>query len=209
MSDNTTPPNPEDMGDMLDEEIRETVHDWAENPDDTEYEDLDERIDVKLRRTIAGWVGADENAEWKAIGEKMDADTRGAIAGWVGADEGADWPAITSRIENRVRFNMARLVRAQKADEEAEASWGDIGSKIERDVRGWVGTVVGAEDEADWQAIGRQIGEHVSKAFEKVTEAMRSKKGDKESENAPPIKIEIEGDDGDEPPVVKSEEPVD
>jgi hypothetical protein len=32
MSDNHTPPNPEDMGDHLDEEIKETVHDWANNP---------------------------------------------------------------------------------------------------------------------------------------------------------------------------------
>jgi hypothetical protein len=118
MSDKNKP-TPEEMGDQLDRDIKDTVHNWAENPEEGK---LEERIDEKLRRTIAGWVGAEENDDWKTIGTKTDANTRKAIAKWVGAEEGADWGTISSRMEHRTRQGVARLVKAQKAEEE-EASW--------------------------------------------------------------------------------------
>jgi hypothetical protein len=213
MTDNHQAPNPEDMGDQLDEEIKETVHDWAENPDQEDYDNLDERVDEKLRRTIAGWVGAEDDADWKAIGGKMDAKTRDAIGKWVGAGEEADWAEISGRMENRVRFNIARLVRAKgaPADEDVEpspeqASWADIGTKIEQDVRGWVASVVGTEYDDDWNTIGGQFMDHVRTAFDKVTKSEK-KAADGDAPYPQSGKIDIEGED--ETPDVTSEKPVD
>jgi len=202
MSDNHIPPKPEDMGDHLDEEIKETVHDWANNPEGTDYDDLDEKIDQKLRRTVAGWVGAPEDADWKTIGEKMDAKTRHAIGKWVGAEEDADWLQITARIDNRVRYNIARLVRAPR--EEGEARWSDIGAKVERDMRGWMASLVGTEKDADWQAIGDRLMDQVRQAFDKITKS--EQKGDAEGGAVRSTRIEIESD---EPPAVQSEKPID
>ena len=69
---NNGKPTPDEMGDQLDQEIKDTVHDWAENPEGTDYDDLDERVDEKLRRMVAGWAGAEEDADWKTIGSKTD-----------------------------------------------------------------------------------------------------------------------------------------
>jgi hypothetical protein len=210
MTDNHQPPTPEEMGQHLDDEIKETVQDWAANPQGTDYENLDERVDQKLRKTIAGWVGADEAADWKAIGGQMDAKTRASMAKWVGAEEGSDWPTITSRIENRVRTNVARMVKAERPAPESEeassadASWGDIGTKIERDVRGWVGTVVGTEKDSDWPAIGNRLFDHVRTAFDKVVTAAKEVRKDPP---APTERIEIKSED--ESPAVKSSTPVD
>ena len=62
MSENNQAPTPEEMGAKLDEEIKETVQDWAENPEGSSFKDLDDRIDVKVRRTLAGGF-AGENAD--------------------------------------------------------------------------------------------------------------------------------------------------
>jgi len=197
------------MGDHLDEEIKETVHDWAENPQGESYDNLDDRIDAKLRRTIAGWVGSEPDADWKSVGVKMDANTRVALARWVGAEEQADWNEITARMENRIRTGVARLVRAERgsaAESEAtEPSWGDIGTKIERDVRGWVSGLVGTESDSDWGTITNQAVDHVRAAFDKITRSEKKKKADKPY--GPSGKITIEGEE--EPPVVASSEPVD
>lgn len=213
MTDNNQPPRPEDMGEHLDEEIKETVHDWAENTKGTDYDNLDARIDEKLRKTIAGWVGAAEDADWKTIGSKMDARTRAAIAKWVGTDESADWAAISSRIENRTRAGIARLVRAERKPaegveaESAEASWADIGTKIEHDVRGWVAGVVGTEKDADWQHIGNRMFDHARSTFDKAVKAAKDAAASRKEPSAPAEKITIEGED--ESPVVKSSTPVD
>jgi len=211
MSDHTLPPKPEDMGDQLDDEIKETVQDWAENPDDTEFKELDDRIDEKLRRKIGSWVGAGEDADWKAIGGKMDANTREAIAGWVGAEPGADWSEISGKIENRIRRGIARVVRAEPAADEAEEEardpgWSDIGAKVERDVRGWIGDLVGAGEEANWKAIGDQVLDHVRTAVDKVAQSVKKDDG-KEDAYPQAAKIEIEGED--DGPEVTSEEQVD
>jgi hypothetical protein len=172
MSENNQAPTPEEMGAKLDEEIKETVQDWADNPEATDFDDLDDRIDVKVRRTIAGWVGADEDADWKEVGVKMDANTRQAIAGWVGVEENADWPTITNRIENRIRLNIASLVHAQPpaegAEAAAEASWADIGAKVESDVRSWVAGLVGTSEEADWRTISGKVTDKVKHTFDKL-----------------------------------------
>ena len=49
MSENNQAPTPEEMGAKLDEEIKETVQDWAENPEGSNFKDLDDRIDVDRR----------------------------------------------------------------------------------------------------------------------------------------------------------------
>ncbi|MEW6580863.1 MAG: hypothetical protein AB1435_16940 [Chloroflexota bacterium] len=208
MTENTTP-KPEDMGGHLDEDIKKTVHDWAENPDESKFEDLDERVDEKLRRRVAGWVGVEEDADWKTIGTKMDANTREAIGGWVGAEPGADWAEISGKIENRIRHGIAKLVRAEPKPapeaEPAEPGWSDIGAKIERDVRGWIGHLVGAEENANWKAVGDQVIDQVRTAFDKVAKSTKKKEG--EEPYSPPARITIEGDE-DQPPAVTSEEPI-
>lgn len=207
MTENNTP-KPEDMGGHLDEDIKSTVHDWAENPDESKFEDLDERVDEKLRRRVAGWVGVDEDADWKTIGSKMDANTREAIGGWVGAEPGADWAEISGKMENRIRHGIARLVRAEPKPapeaEPAEPGWSDIGAKIERDVRGWIGHLVGAEENADWKTVGDQVVDQVRAAFDKMARSAKKKEG--EEPYSPPARITIEGDE-DQPPAVVSEEP--
>ena len=184
MTDNTMP-KPEDMGGHLDEDIKKTVHDWAENPDESKFEDLDERVDEKLRRRVAGWVGVEEDADWKTIGSKMDTNTREAIGGWVGAEPGADWAEISSKIENRIRHGIARLVRAEPKPapeaEPAEPAWSDIGAKIERDVRGWIGHLVGAGENADWKTVGDQVIDQVRVAFDKMAESAKKKKDEETS----------------------------
>lgn len=206
MTENNTP-KPEDMGGHLDEDIKSTVHDWAENPDESKFEDLDERVDEKLRRRVAGWVGVQEDADWKTIGTKMDANTREAIGGWVGAEAGADWADISGKMENRIRHGIARLVRAEPKPapeaEPAEPGWSDIGAKIERDVRGWIGHLVGAKEDADWKAVGDQVADQVRTAFDKV--ARSAKKKEDEEPFSPPARITIESDE-DQPPAVVSEE---
>jgi hypothetical protein len=209
MSDNHTPPTPEEMGAKLDEDIKETIQDWAQNPDNMDFDDLDERIDRKLRRTIAGWVGVSEDASWKEIGGKMDSSTRNAIAGWVGAEKDSDWPTISGQIENRVRSNIARLVRARR--EEGEASWRDIGAKLESDVRGLVGGLVGTGHDSDWQTIGNQVATKARQAFDKAVTMVRGTEKTEESSRSAPVKIQItsEEEGEDKPPVVKSSDPVD
>ncbi|GIV81054.1 MAG: hypothetical protein KatS3mg051_0408 [Anaerolineae bacterium] len=208
MSENTVPPKPEEMGEHLDQEIKDTVHDWAQNPEASRFEDLDERIDEKLRRRIASWVGAPEDADWKTIGARMDASTREAIGRWVGAEPDADWGTISSRMEGRIRRGIARLVHAAPAAPSAEAeaapdaSWSDIGAKIERDVRGWIGEIVGAGEQADWKTIGDQVLDQVRVAFNKVAQSAR-----KREESAPQgqvTRIPIEGEE-DRPPAVTGE----
>lgn len=194
MSDNNNTPRPEDMGQRLDEELKDTVHEWADNPEGGQT--LDDRIDQRLRRKVADWVGVEQEADWKAIGGQMDAKTRAAIGGWVGTDEGADWGAISSRMENRIRVGVARLVKAQKdeaAEQKPEASWGDIGAKVEHDVRGWVGALVGTGKEADWKTIGDQVATHVKNAFDKIGESLKKEeKGDKAYPQSEKIVIEGE-----------------
>lgn len=208
MTENNTP-KPEDVGGHLDEDIKSTVHDWAENPDESKFEDLDERVDEKLRRRVAGWVGVQEDADWKTIGTKMDANTREAIGGWAGAEQGADWAEISGKIENRIRHGIARLVRAEPKPapeaEPAEPGWSDIGAKIERDVRGWIGHLVGAGEDADWKDVGDQVVDQVRTAFDKMAKSAKKKEG--EEPFSPPARITIEGDE-DQPPAVVSEEPV-
>jgi len=212
MTGNNTTPTPDEMGDQLDEELKDTVHEWAETQEG-DYEDLDDRIDQRLRRMVAGWVGAEEEADWKGIGTKTDANTRAAVAKWVGAEDNADWSTISGRMENRIRLGVARLVKAQhKTPEgeeapEAEASWGDIGSKVETDMRGWIASLVGTEKDADWKTIGDQMMDHVKTAFDKISENLK-KSGEKGKSPSPSEKIEIQGDDS-AGPKVASEEPVD
>lgn len=213
MTDNNTTPTPDQMGDQLDEELKDTVQEWAE-AQEGDYENLDDRIDQRLRRMVAGWVGAEEDADWKAIGTKTDANTRAAVAKWVGAEDDADWGTISGRMENRIRLGVARLVKAQhKAPEgeeapEAEASWSDIGSKVEHDMRGWIASVVGTEKDADWKTIGDQMMDHVKNAFDTISENLK-KSGDKGKTHTPSEKIEIHSDGDSAAPKVTSEEPVD
>jgi len=177
------------------------VQDWAENPQNTDFDDLDKRIDAKVRRTIAGWVGADENADWKEIGLKADANTRKAIAGWVGTDETADWPTITGKVENRIRLNIASLVHAEpKAEPGTEASWADIGTKVESDVRSWVAGLVGTSQDADWRTISNQVTAKVKDAFEKLRRT--EKKTDDSDVRRAAQRISIEGEEagGENPP---------
>jgi len=206
MSENHTPPTPDEMGEQLDEELKDTVHEWAEN-EDGDRENLDDRIDERLRRMIAGWVGAEDDADWKAIGTKTDANTRGAVGKWVGAEDEADWSAISGRMENRIRTGVARLVKAKAEDTEsaeAEASWSDIGSKVETDMRGWIGSLVGTEKDADWKTIGDQVMDHVKTAFDKVSESLKKEDGDEKDVYPQSEKISIESDDAG-----ATEEPVD
>lgn len=207
MTDNHTPPTPEEMGAKLDEDIKETVKDWAKNPENTDFDELDDRIDVKLRRTVAGWVGAGETAGWKEIGDKMDSKTRSAIAGWVGAEKDADWQTITNQIETRTRSNIARLVHADRPD--GEVRWSDIGSKVERDVRGWIGGLVGTSKDADWQTIGNQIVDKVRHAAEKVTKSDKPGEPSDADVQRAASRIEITSEDDDQPPAVKSSKPID
>lgn len=199
MSENEVP-RPETMGEHLDQELKETVQEWAENPEGGQP--LDDRIDQRLRRMVAGWVGVDQEADWKTIGGQMDSKTRAAIGGWVGADEGADWGAISSRMENRIRLGVARLVKARKeqaAEAAPETSWGDIGAKVEHDVRGWVAALVGTQKEADWKTIGDQVVTQVKHAVDKISESL--KKEDKADKPYPESeKIVIEGEEPVEPP---------
>ncbi len=216
MTENTnhTTPTPEQMGDQLDEELKDTVAEWEENPQ--EGETLDERIDERLRRMVAGWVGADADADWKTIGSKADANTRAAVAKWVDANEDADWSTISRRMENRIRLGVARLVKAkgETPDAEAaedEASWSDIGAKIETDVRGWVGSLVGTGKDADWKTIGDEIMGHVKTAFDKVSESLKGEEEEQQQGYQQSEKIDIEGDESDPSgsgPKVTSEKPV-
>lgn len=214
MSENNQAPTPEEMGAKLDEEIKETVQDWADNPEATNFNDLDERIDVKVRRTIAGWVGADENADWKEVGQTMDANTREAIAGWVGLEENADWPTITSRIENRIRQGVASAVHAKAAqagEQPAEASWTDIGVKVESDVRSWVAGLVGTAENADWGKITNELVGKVKETIDKVRHSAKSTDAEDEVRRAA-HRISIEGEEtgGDNPPPAASTiDPVD
>ncbi len=214
MSDNHTPPRPEDMGEHLDEELKETVDDWSRGSDE-ELDDLSDRIDRKLRRTVASWVDADEDAEWKDIGSQMDAKTRAAIAGWVGVEETADWNTISGRIEQRIRVGMARVFHARPkgtAEEgtpsEPEPTWNDIGQKIEHDVRGWVAALVGTREDADWQTIGNRVFDQVRAAFDKA------RSGSEGQPRGAAEKIHIETDEAppatreDIPPAVTDETPV-
>jgi hypothetical protein len=207
MTENTTPPRPEDMGEHLDEDIKQTVHDWAENPDKGRFEDLDERVDEKLRRRVAGWVGVEENADWKTIGTRMDANTREAIGGWVGAQPGADWAEISGKMENRIRHGIARLVHAEPKPapeaEPAEPRWSDIGAKIERDVRGCVGHLVGVGKDADWKTIGDQAMSHARSALNRAAKSTRKK--ERAEPYTPPARITIEGEEDQPPPVVSRE----
>lgn len=196
MSDNTIPPSPEEMGAKLDEDIKETVQDWADNPDHTDFNQLDEQIDVKIRKTIAGWIGAPETASWKEIGLKMDANTRESIGTWVGADKSADWTEITNQIDTRVRSNIAKVVHANR--EGGETSWADIGAKIENDVRGWLGGLVGTSEEADWQTIGNQMVTKVRDAVESVTKKDKSAATDEDLARRA-SRIEIESDENNPP----------
>lgn len=208
MTENTTPPRPEDMGEHLDEDIKQTVHDWAKNPEEGKFKDLDERVDEKLRRRVAGWVGVAEDADWKTIGTKTDANTREAIGGWVGAQPGADWAEISGKMENRIRHGIARLVHAGPKPapeaEPAEPRWSDIGAKIERDVRGWAGHLVGVGKDADWKTIGNQAASHARSAFDKMKS---TRKKEREEPYTPPARITIEGEE-DQPPPVASQERV-
>lgn len=197
MSENNhSTPTPEEMGARLDEEIKETVQDWADNPQATDFDDLDDRIDAKVRRTIAGWVGAEPTADWKDVGAKMDANTRQAIAGWVDLDESADWPAITGQIESRIRLNIASLVHAappaEGAEPAAEVSWTDIGAKAESDVRAWVAGLVGTSEDADWRTISHKVSGKVKDAFEKMR---RSDKAADDDVRRAAQRIAIEGEE--------------
>jgi hypothetical protein len=88
------------------------------------------------------------------------------------------------------------LVHAERA--EGEVSWADIGSKIEGDVRGWIGGLVGTSEDADWQTIGNQIVDKVRDTFESVT---KKDKGAADDDTAArKSRIEIESDDT--PPTV-------
>ena len=98
---------------------------------------------------------------------------------------------------------MRAKPEAAEEGAEAEARWSDIGSKIERDVRGWVASVVGTEKEADWPTIGNRMFDHARTAFDKAVNTAKEAR----HKDAPPEKIVIEGED--EPPVVKSSKPVD
>jgi|SRR5690554_4183739 len=207
MSENNQAPTPEEMGAKLDEEIKETVQDWAENPEGSSFKDLDDRIDVKVRRTLAGWVGAGENADWKEIGSKMDENTRTAIAGWVGVEETADWPTITTRIESRIRQGIASAVRAEPAregEQPAEPSWVDIGQKVEHDVRSWVAGLVGTTEDADWGKISNELVNKVKETIDKVRHSKGNDVEDEVRRAAQRISIEGEEAGGEQPPTVAS-----
>ena len=214
MTENNTAPTPEEMGAKLDEEIKDTVQDWADNPEATDFDDLDDRIDVKVRRTIAGWVGANENADWKEVGVKMDANTRSAIAGWVGVEENADWPTITSQMENRIRQGIASAVHAEPAQEgeqPAEASWVDIGQKGENDVRSWVAGRVGTTEDADWGKISNELVGKVKETIDKVRHSAKSSDAEDEVRRAAQ-RISIEGEEAggeNPPPAASTIDPVD
>lgn len=208
MSENNQAPTPEEMGAKLDEEIKETVQDWVNNPEATDFDDLDDRIDVKVRRTIAGWVGAAENADWKEVGLKMDANSRQAIAGWVGVEENADWPAITNRIENRIRLNIASLVHAgpptESAEQPAEVSWTDIGAKVESDVRSWVAGLVGTSEEADWRTISSKVTDKAKHTLDKLRHGDKPDADVEVRRAAQRIAIDSEETGGDNPPPAAS-----
>jgi hypothetical protein len=195
-NNNGQAPEPEDMGERLDEKIRETVQTWADDLKNTDFEALGTQIEDKVRLTLAGWVGADEAANWKDIGSKMDANTRAAIGNWVGADETADWGTISNKIENRTRMNLAKMVKARRDEEGAEATWGDIGNKLESDVRIWVADLVGTKEDPRWSTIGSQV---VSKVRGAVDKMMNPDKPAGDTPEHKAVKIEITTDDDDKP----------
>ncbi|NDJ75078.1 MAG: hypothetical protein GYB65_02370 [Chloroflexi bacterium] len=201
---NNGQPNPEDMGARLDEEIKETVEDWAEDP---EGGDLFERIDVRLRGMVGGWVGAEEDAGWAAIGDKMDTNTRKAFGAWVGAEEDAGWADISGNIESRIRTGIARVFKVKA--ESGDPQWADITAKWESGMRNFVSALVGADRDASWSDIGQDISDKTRRAFKSLF-------GGKEEEEAEvrtrSQKVDIEGEEAsadDDIPSVQSSKPVD
>jgi hypothetical protein len=100
------------------------------------------------------------------------------------------------------------MVKASHGPESDEPRWSDIGSKLESDVRGVIAGIVGTKEDADWQTIGNQVVDKVREAWEK----MRGDKGEPvEPEHPRAVKIEITTEEGsaDQPPAVKSSDPVD
>ena len=63
------------------------------------------------------------------------------------------------------RSSVARLVNVP--GHEAEASWTDIGAKVEHDVRGLVGGIVGTPDDAGWDTIAQTMVDKVRGVFGK------------------------------------------
>jgi len=124
----------------------------------------------------------------------MDATTRRALARWVGVDESADWSTITNQMETRTRTTVARLVNVP--GHEAEATWTDIGAKVERDVRGLVGGLIGTPEDAGWDAIAQTMVDKVRDAIGKATGAGKAAHGTETETPAPRSgRVEIEGDD--------------
>jgi hypothetical protein len=179
VSEAETPPQTEqeweDFGHHLEAHIRETIGGWVGAGPDDDWQTVGRLMEANFRGRMAEMVGAapgeeQEKVTWDDIGAKVDNRMRQIVGGWAGAEPEDDWATVGQKTDAKIRAAMSKAVRAEPAEEGQAATWDEIGSRIEANIRQGIGGWVGAEPDAGWETIGDRIGEELRRIFGRAKE---------------------------------------
>lgn len=173
----------------------------AEDRDDVTWDDIGQTVDHQLRKTVGGWAGAEEGDDWGTVGKKIDTQIRSSLDKTVGAKAAAEDDAAAPAAEAEPAAPEADAEPAAAEPAAEPASWDEIGSNLEKSIRGGIGSWVQAGPEASWDEIGDKFGDRVRNLFGIVKEAETSD----DPFGAPPtaesstgarkVRVEIDTDD--------------